>query len=419
MWSPQQESAIKAVRSWLADPNRKPVFRLDGYAGTGKTTLAKELVQDVKGPVFFAAYTGKAAYVLRRKGCTNAQTIHRLIYCPQEKSRSKLLDLERELQTELDANEGTDTQKTLRLRRAITQERVELSKPSFSRNDASIAQGAALIVIDEASMVDARIGQDLLSYGVPILVLGDPAQLPPVKGTGFFMQGDPDVLLTEIHRQALDNPILRLATDVREGRRLKLGQYGDSCVIQKKDLQTEDAMSAQQILVGKNMTRYRVNRRARFLLGLGPALDADLELSDPSVFPAVGDKMVCLRNDREYGLLNGSMWRVLDVGEVGPRFITMTLNTLDEESADDITVEAHSFPFLNIEDKDVSMPYWERLGAQEFTFGYGLTVHKSQGSQWDDVLLFDESRVFSRDGRKWLYTGITRAAKRVTVVKDY
>ena len=58
-------------------------------------------------------------------------------------------------------------------------------------------------------MVDEDLGRDLLSFGKPVLVLGDPAQLPPVKGGGFFTEAEPDVMLTEVHRQAADNPIIR------------------------------------------------------------------------------------------------------------------------------------------------------------------------------------------------------------------
>ena len=69
-------------------------------------------------------------------------------------------------------------------------------------------------------MVDEELGRDLLSFGKPVLVLGDPAQLPPVKGGGFFTEAEPDIMLTEVHRQAADNPIIRMSMVVREGGRL-------------------------------------------------------------------------------------------------------------------------------------------------------------------------------------------------------
>ncbi|MEO8669294.1 MAG: AAA family ATPase, partial [Bauldia sp.] len=168
LWSPKQDDALRAVSSWLKSGGTQ-VFRLFGYAGTGKTTLARHIAEDAGGDVCFAAFTGKAAHVMRRKGCTGAGTIHSLIYRMR----------------------GEDE-----------------DGPTFVLNDDSAAGKAALIVIDECSMVDADIGRDLLSFGAPVLVLGDPAQLPPIAGGGFFTESEPDSMLTEVHRQAADDPII-------------------------------------------------------------------------------------------------------------------------------------------------------------------------------------------------------------------
>ena len=179
VWSPQQDRALKEIAAWLKS-GRPQIFRLFGYAGTGKTTLARHIAEGIDGETVFAAYTGKAALVLRNKGCTDARTIHSLIYRAQ--------DLDEEV-------------------------------PSFVINEQSPANDAALIIIDECSMVDEELGRDLLSFGRPVLVLGDPAQLPPVKGGGFFTEAEPDFMLTEVHRQAADNPIVRMSMIVREGGR--------------------------------------------------------------------------------------------------------------------------------------------------------------------------------------------------------
>jgi exodeoxyribonuclease V len=160
IWPPQQEAALKAVARWL-NRGEPQIFRLFGYAGTGKTTLAKKIAGDVEGEVAFGAFTGKAALVLRAKGCAEARTIHSLIY------------------------RATET---------------ETGEPSFVLNEDSTVARSKLVIIDECSMVDAELGRDLLSFGVPILVLGDPGQLPPVKGGGFFTGTDPDIMLTEVHR---------------------------------------------------------------------------------------------------------------------------------------------------------------------------------------------------------------------------
>ena len=170
------------------------IFRLFGYAGTGKTTLARHVAEGVDGKVLYAAFTGKAAQVMRNKGCAGASTIHSLIY--------KALESEAE-------------------------------QPSFELWADAPAAKAKLIVIDECSMVDADLGRDLMSFGVPLLVLGDPAQLPPVSGGGFFTNAAPDVMLSEVHRQAQDDPIVRLSMQVRAGRGLEPGQYGVSAVVRR------------------------------------------------------------------------------------------------------------------------------------------------------------------------------------------
>ena len=169
-WSPQQEMALYAVAQWLRR-GAPQVFNLSGYAGTGKTTLAKEIARDAGTPgedVLFGAFTGKAASVMRAKGCTGASTLHSLIY--------KVFE---------EPGETEDDPPRL----------------VFMRNPKRPLAGAKLLIIDESSMVGTNLGRDVLSFGQPTLVLGDPAQLPPVKAAGFFA-GEPDIMLTEIHRQA-------------------------------------------------------------------------------------------------------------------------------------------------------------------------------------------------------------------------
>jgi exodeoxyribonuclease-5 len=225
-WSPQQDNALRAVGRWLrAKPGRgaPQIFRLFGYAGTGKTTLARHLAMDVD-PVFFGSYTGKAAHVLRRKGCTGAQTIHSMIYRLQR------------------ADETT-------------------GEPQFVLDECAPARHAGLIVIDEVSMVDEELARDLMSFGRPILVLGDPAQLPPVKGHGFFIAAPPDVLLTEVHRQARESAIIRLATDIREERPIARQGSADATVIGRREVTDLMRLSADQILVGRNVTPARHQRR--------------------------------------------------------------------------------------------------------------------------------------------------------------
>jgi exodeoxyribonuclease-5 len=365
-FSQQQADAIDAVEAWLKTPKaeRPQVFRLFGYAGTGKTTIARHLADQQKGDVCYAAFTGKAALMMRRNGCVGASTIHSLIY------------------TTVEQEDGS----------------VE-----FVWDQESPAATASLIVIDECSMVDEELGNDLLRYGVPILVLGDPAQLPPVKSAGFFTEAEPDAMLTEIHRQAEGNPIIQLATKVRKRERLEYGNYGETRIIPRGVLTPAQVAEADQVIVGKNVTRHAYNARVRKFLGR------------ESQMPQANDKLVCLRNDKSVGIFNGGIFVVDDVpprrAQKGK--IRMKLISEDFPNRPPFTVQVlREFFFGGVEDLD-----WKDLKhSQHFDYGYALTCHKAQGSQWPHVIVYDESSIFRDDARRWLYTAITRAQEKLTLV---
>ena len=362
-WSPQQDEALKAVSRWLTAGD-KQVFRLFGYAGTGKTTLARHIAETVAGGVVFAAYTGKAAHVMRTRGCPGAGTIHSLIY------RSR----------------GEDE-----------------NGPSFVLNHDSEAGKVKLVIIDECSMVDEAIGVDLLSFGTPVLVLGDPAQLPPIAGGGYFTSSEPDVMLTEVHRQAAENPIIAMSMRVREGKTLAEGSYDGSRVVGRNDIDHEEVLAANQVLVGRNNTRRSYNARIRALLErAGPA-------------PVAGETLVCLRNERKRGLLNGSLWTVDKVRRPRKGLLRYSLTPEDGDMAKQKTTVSINPAFFD--GTSDALSFAERRRSDEFDYGYVLTVHKAQGSQWEDVMLFDESFAFREHRARWLYTGITRAAERITVVR--
>lgn len=394
-WSPQQRQALDAVGRWLQTKDR-PVFQLAGFAGTGKTTLAKHLAAGVSGRVYFAAYTGKAAHVLTKSGAPNVSTIHKLIYTPRDRSQRRLKDLEAERAKLMTHNPVPETMLG-KVNAAILAERSNLARPMFQLNTESPLIDAALLVVDEYSMIDQQMGEDLLSFKCPILALGDPGQLPPIRGGSFFSDA-PDILLTEIHRQAADNPIIWMSKEVREGRNLAPGQYGDSTVSRYRDAKpslAEKVLSTDQLLVGRNATRQSSNLRARQLL----------ERPDP--LPKKGDKLVCLRNNHEVGLLNGQIWRTRADSIFDGDYVLLDI---EGEDGAKIQVSAHADYFHGKQPE-----YWTRKDAEEFDYGYALTVHKSQGSQWGNVLLFDEW--YSRDRRQWLYTAITRAAERIDVIQ--
>lgn len=410
-FSPQQDAALKAVNDWYRNGD-KQVFHFFGYAGTGKTTLAKYLAEGIGDDVLFAAYTGKAAHVLQTKGCHNASTIHSLIYRSRDKSKARLEELKVELGELINSMKDMDQQyidnhpKVRALTRDIAEEAKNASQPMFVLNTESEVREAPLIVIDECSMVDATMGQDLLSFGTPVLVLGDPAQLPPVGAAGYFTEGvKPDVMLDEIHRQAKESAILRMATDVREGKRLEIGDWGDNCHVHPSGtkLDQETVLGFDQLLVGKNKTRHAMNKRVRQFIG------------HDGEYPVVGDRLVCLRNNSELGLLNGAIFHTTGVDGVMDGKVHMSVRSEDNPNAGDVEVAALEQHFLG-RGKELDTQYWLRSEGQEFDYGYALTVHKSQGSQWDSVAVFDESWGPKQSRQRWLYTAITRAATDVTVV---
>ncbi|MEM6413848.1 MAG: AAA family ATPase [Pseudomonadota bacterium] len=365
-WSPEQDDALKAVDRWL-QKGESQVFRLFGYAGVGKTTLARHFAENVSGEVAFAAFTGKAAHVMRQKGCVGATTIHALIYRPS----------------------GDEPEQEGELMFSI-------------RRDAP-ASKTDLIVIDECSMVDEELGRDLLSFHKPVLVLGDPAQLPPVKGGGFFTEGDPDFMLTEIHRQAADNPIIQASMDIRQG--LDPRADGDRLRIVPRDvLETDDVTGADQVLVGTNRTRKRYNDRIRSLRG------------HEDRYPEAGEKLVCLRNNKRKGLLNGGVWTVTLRQSPRGRRARMVVAPEDGDGPGEKPVSI-TVPMAMFTDGPDKVPFEERRGADEFDYGYALTVHKAQGSQWNNVVLFDESRAFREHRSRWLYTAVTRAAEKLMIVR--
>ena len=209
-------------------------------------------------------------------------------------------------------------------------------------------------------------------------------------------------MLTEVHRQARGRSD-RAAVDGRargpaaRARRLRRDAGG-----RRDALDPQRVLEADQVLVGRNATRRAYNARMRERRGF----------TDP--LPASGDKLVCLRNNRRKGLFNGGLWQVKQRAR-DPRATSSSCGSrptrLAASKRSRFRCGRNALPAA-IEEVD-----WpQRKRYDEFDYGYVLTVHKAQGSQWDDVVLFDESFAFPDSRDRWLYTGITRAAKRLTVV---
>jgi exodeoxyribonuclease-5 len=261
-----------------------------------------------------------------------------------------------------------------------------------------------LIILDEVSMVDQALAADLLSFGVRVLVLGDPAQLPPINGTGFFTQASPNFMLTEVHRQAAESPVLRLATEVREGGWRWNGSARPSMA---------ELAAAGQVLCWRNATRWSVVRTLRGALGR------------PAGVPVAGDRVMCLANNRQLGVFNGQQFWVAGVQEGPTRFGTWRLTLVDDEPRV-YQLEVMGAGFVDQKGEEEVRRNGSRGTWAAMTFANAITVHKAQGSEWDSVIVIDESagleRMTSKRGedgaaarRTWLYTAITRASREVVL----
>lgn len=423
--SNQQQDAVYRAMEWYRNrPGNPeygdiPMFRLFGYAGSGKTTLARYIVESLgldHNEVRYAAFTGKAAHVLRSKGCEDASTIHSLIYMPREQARSKLTALKRKRE-QLAAEPEQDQQQITWLDKVIRAEEKRLESPQFLLRmpQESALTGSKLLVVDEVSMVNDIMAGDLSSFGVPTLVLGDPDQLPPVDGGGSLITATPDSLLTEVHRSALDSPVTRIATTVRmaePGTRAYgvTGSDGNSGRV--RDLSMGALPEYDIVLCGTNAVRWKAIKTIRDIEGCVS--------NEP--YPWPGDRIIILANNGEAGVLNGQIYRV-EIAEHDKDSHDLIV-TGEDGVTRDLSVWARGFTGPDGERQ--ARLAGTRGSTVAATFGQAITVHKAQGSQWDRVLVIDESHVFSgmtrggvaekyRAGQRWLYTAVTRAVSRVTL----
>lgn len=393
--SDRQKAAVASVQRWLEDGDEQ-VYRLFGYAGTGKTSIAQLCIDDLDGiKALFCAFTGKAAHVLRTRNEVKASTIHSLIYIPLKNSLLRLERLEREL---VGLEIGSPEAKTLG--HEIGKEKANLRRPRFKMNFDSVVAEADVVIVDECSMIGRELAEDLLSFGTRVLALGDPGQLPPVKDKAYFTPPGqvPDFELTEIFRQE-DEPLIGMANDVRQGKFLRTGSYGDHATVHRNtDVLDELAPQADQIICGKNETRHEINAVMREVYGRSGPL------------PVVGDRLVCLKNDPEQDLLNGQIWIVTSDAEYETKLQkTYTVEAFNEDTPDVKPQKIVAY----VKPPEVNLPG----GPAAMDYGYALTCHKAQGSQWNHVIVVDESYIARKDKNRWLYTAVTRAQKRVDIVK--
>lgn len=430
----QQEKAKDLILKWWnSELNQKQIFVLAGYAGTGKTFLVNYIIKNFlnlsEEKYIFVAFTGKATSVLIQRGAKSASTIHKLIYTQVEK----------------------------KIKTKIGEKEIETVKKEFIKKPS--IPDYKLIILDEVSMVDEKILKDLMSFGIPILACGDLAQLEPIgKPNGLL--DSPDFTLTQIVRQAEENAIIKLATMARHGEFIPCGNYGNAAVITKNDLDEAHykqlLLNADQILCGTNRTRHSLNQDTKRLLGM------ELDKINKN------EKIICLLNnwneffsdeDDDYPLVNGTIGNVVSFKELNQKeklgSLVFKPDFIDAESEELIydiglfeadhkqTYDFHSqiyemmdgsYEIKQIIEKkkpaENEAEYREKLmkytkakrdaiSVEQLNFfdsAYAVSVHKSQGSEWGKVVLFDEGQYFNSYD-KWLYTGITRAKNKLIIVK--
>ena len=356
--SADQALAFEEMCRCLDDPTRKELI-LGGLAGTGKSTLLAMFVERYPN-VLVLCPTGIAAHVQRKKG-VRAQTIHSAIY------------------------------------RCIGQEKLKDKRPQplFELGEVSLRAGD-VVAIDEASMVNARMAEDLRSLGVRILWVGDHGQLEPV-GEDPGIMTNPDIRLETVHRQALNSSITTLAHEVRNGKSFPMGWCDDQVVVGHlptwNDL-IDVAISQEydQIVVGFNKPRHTLNAIYRMKLGRTKLVE-------------VGDRIICLMNDRPRGLFNGMQFEVLAVHSIAKLEIRM-----DITDGDRVWENIGAFPGCFADHSPAECP----RSLQQFDYAYAITCHKAQGSEWPSVIVVNNNATFW-DLNRWRYTAVTRAKDRLLV----
>jgi len=421
VWDVEQLIALEKFDKWRRDPPRQG-FLINGYAGTGKTTLAQELKRIFPG-VLYAAYTNKAVFVLRSKGCNPAATLHSIVYVP---------DTDRELGQ--GALEEWEVVKQFDL---FLQKSSSPRPPGWEPRDLLILDPNAIPVIDEVSMIGRKLGRDILGMPHLICMLGDNFQLPPIgeANSYFFRRGrKPDVVLTQIHRTSNPGTLL-IADYARNSHYPPAGEYHGSAVIKsfglsenrRRDIFDPLLMEADQVVCGFNRSRVAINCRARELNGLAA--------HDPQGMPVPGDKLVCYRHsivprandpDEKTTVINGSLWQVTnslkcETLETRRSFMAMTLTSLDDPKQHPVLVRVPS-TYFNPKSVCCVLPHTVAhadIGWDVFTYGYAITCHKAQGSEWKHVAVVDQSwgEYFRPYRWRWLYTAVTRASEHTTLIR--
>ena len=367
---------------------------ISGYAGSGKSTLVRFIIEALgvdENDVCYCAFTGKAAEVLRKKGNKNACTLHKLLY------------------ESIPKPDGGFFRKP---------------KPQLDYS---------IIVVDEVSMAPKTLIDLLFSHNVYVICLGDPGQLPPIdKNEDNHLLDHPHVFLDEIMRQAQESEIIQLTMKIRNNEPIDYYDGKEVKIIPYSQLNTGVLQWADQVLTATNAKRQAINNQMRQLLNYPD-------------YPVDGDKMICLRNYWEdfsnngdplingtIGILQNSFqtWRQI------PRFIKSDIKKFDVLMGDLAVPDMNDVYSMTEMDRQMIIsgikccdwklsyqlgklrPTYGEIVPKEFTYAYAITCHKAQGSEWNKVLVLEESFPFDKKEHiQWLYTACTRASEKLVLIR--
>ncbi len=391
--SSEQRDVFNQMTRWY-EKKESDLLTVGGYAGTGKSTLLSVLANHyLDEMIAFCAYTGKATSVLRKKfyeanivkGAYDIGTLHSLIYHPIP-------------------NEQTGGIRGWKKRQRLPYD---------------------LLVVDEASMLNEELFTDLKSYGIPILAVGDHGQLPPVFGN-FSLMDKPHLRLETIHRQAEDSPILALSAFVRRtGQVPRMEDSQEVQVLEHNQINevVEKLFTAPGVryddvamLCYKNETRVDLNNRAR-AARWGSRVAFNL--------PEVDDQVICLRNT-DATIFNGMRGTIQEIDTTAELTYEGRVLFEDDEIEVSGSISApqfgHPTTFKDFNEYQHVTGYrpdsWSKVGLL-LDYGYALTCHKAQGSQFEHVIVMSEkpTRISYDDWKRWIYTAITRCSKYLVVLQ--
>lgn len=369
--------------------NKESYTCIAGYAGTGKTTLIRFIIDALEIPqdkVAYIAYTGKASLVMRNNGCPTSVTAHKFLY-----KANKTTNKNSKFLYTFQAKEKLD-------------------------------KDYQLIVVDEVSMIPKRMWEQLLSHKIHAIAMGDPFQLSAL-GENTDILNHPHIFLDEIMRQTEDNEIIRLSMNIRNKNNLKLGKFNNTHLMLEKDLHAGMFTWADQILCGKNETRKNINETCRKIKFNNPNLNED---------PLINDKIICVKNDWDRFslsgevLMNGTIGIIKDIKLEQSKMYRKYMDyncwiTLDSD--DDLFIECYSdYKYLTTDEPTINRENMRKFPKgftmDLFEYGYAITCWKAQGSEYNKVLFLAE-RVGTMDREmyaRYLYTGVTRARDKLVLV---